>query len=72
MQTITQALAVFRFQVAKLDYGGARFIKDKQKIADSFSGGAINPDLGYFTDDHNGRVWIVYRVDQTFFHQRLN
>ena len=70
METLNAAIQRIKLDIATLDYGGARYIKDKAQIAASFNHSVLNDDCGYVTDPACGKVWVVYRDGASFRYHR--
>ena len=59
-KTIIQAIEEFKLDIARVYYSGARYISNKQTIADSFRHVLFTEFCGAIEDETNGRVWVVY------------
>ncbi len=72
METIDEALNRIALDIARLDYSGAKWIRDKQIIADSFTKRVFSNDCGALVDPHNGVTWVVYKGLTQFLYQKAN
>jgi hypothetical protein len=70
--SLKEAIEVFKLEIARLDYSGARYVRDKQVIADSLNHSVLNDNLGYITDPAIGRVWIVHLTQTGFRYSKVD
>lgn len=71
--TLPEALKDAALDIARLDYGGAKWIQDKQVIADSFDRKHLTDLVGTLCDPHNGVVWVVSQeVGGKWHYWRIN
>jgi len=57
--TINEAMITAANDIARLDYGGDRWTKNRHVIADSFKFITNHPDCGCVIDEDLRRVWLV-------------
>ena len=64
----------FKLHIATVDYGGAKYINDKQAIADSFTHTYLNDKVAVIVDSCEGKVWVVYKRlhDDRYVYRRVD
>lgn len=58
-ETLNEALDQAAMEIARCDYSGRKWTKDKQVIADSFTRRVYTDSVGALIDEACGVVWVV-------------